>query len=507
MPLNSFLTCALHPSASYESVIRSGDGWKLSGFFQDSSLRSTFSLPIQIECTSPTALNEILATNCLDIFLVDEANKQGSDDISNSASASTKQTSSPFSLAVEAKVLLTFGTGEALSALVENVVLKHARVQGLCIDLETEITLRVRSDAGRIDPSSVVKINLEVGAVLTEELPPQTQAEAAVEGLKALNLGGLPEIGLESQHQKIRFARLAPFELNIALTFAMKITARSVPSHVMGQTLVSLTISHSSMHSECLTITNIALHPGHSIMLSSDNRQQVTDMSRCVNWAYADKCAPSLPLVLDQHGSYSTCLVVYATGDKLTRSFSSPISVTALVGASERTNLFRSVVAACDVQWTTCRAAVEPADAFRVDLRLVNTEVVSVGSLVIVEVELTNLSAEPRQLMLLVDNSRETGQTAAISSKGGHKFGVWGLLNNGFAMSNDGERELLAVDLALLVGDVNAGAVTRAEVRFVALAEGALRIPNFRLVDRRKGKWYAAVHNLQVVAQAADARV
>ncbi|GKZ00021.1 hypothetical protein MPSEU_000955500 [Mayamaea pseudoterrestris] len=537
MPLTTFSSCPFSPNitttGSGSTIDRSDDGsWKLAGFFQDSSLRSTIALPLQIECLSQQALDELLSTKFLNVICKDKLSAEAASAVEETIekeAALVTNKSSQFSLSIEAKVLLTFGTGEALSALVENVVIKSGHVKDLCIHLETELTVRVRSEAGRlVDPNSLVKINLEIGAVLMETLPIQTEAEAAVASLKALNLGGLPEIGLESQQQqRVQFARLKPFELVVSLTFAMKITAQSFSSHNMGEIYVSLTMSHSNMHSMPLSVTNIALHPGHSVVQSFDRKlqkqqQNIHDMSRHVKWTYAPSCSPSLPLLLKPHESYSTCLVVYATGDKTTRSFSSPISVTATIlgESTETTKQCQSIVAACDVQWTTCRAAVEPADAFGIHLSVLNSDSIMVGALLTVNVKITNLSSESKQLMILVDSSREVGvltdknenaKTAVVSTKGGARFGVWGLKDDQFCdgtssateVTSDIDRELLTVDVAILVGDVNPGAVTKTELRFVALREGTLRIPNFKIIDRRKGKWYSAVHTLQLVAQPA----
>jgi hypothetical protein len=516
MSLDSFTGCIFRPVVSGESIVAQlEDGtWKLSGFYQDSSLRSSFLLPLELQCPSKKVLDEIVATKCLETFIGNS--QETAEETSSETATSTTSLDSLSTMGIEVKVLLTFGNGEAVSALVENVVIKSARINNLSIYMDTEITVRVRSDSRRLDPDSIVKITLEVSSVLTEELPMQSQADAAVESLKALNLGGLPEIDMESEQQRIRRRRLSPFELVVSLTYALRIAVSSVPSHTMGQTYVSLTMSHSNTHSGTLTITNIALHPGHSAVRATESpvtgRQQVSDMSRFVKWTYAPDSAPNLPLKLEPYESFSTCLVVNATGDRTTRSFSSPISVTASIGASNNmiTSPFRSVIAACDVQWTTSRAAVSPADAFRVDLRVKDDDnIIFVGAPLTVELEILNLAAETRQIMILVDNSGEVGlaidkkeftknRPAVVSTKTGHKFGVWGLGDSG----NDSDKEMLAIDVALLLGDLKPNSTKKTEIRLIALKEGALNVPNFKIIDRRKGKWYSAVHNLQFVAHS-----
>jgi len=38
-------------------------------------------------------------------------------------------------------------------------------------------------------------------------------------------------------------------------------------------------------------------------------------------------------------------------------------------------------------------------------------------------------------------------------------------------------------------------------MRFIPLRPGTLQLPNFVLIDRRRGKWYDASHNLRLVVQ------
>ena len=65
------------------------------------------------------------------------------------------------------------------------------------------------------------------------------------------------------------------------------------------------------------------------------------------------------------------------------------------------------------------------------------------------------------------------------------------------------DHELLAVDAALLLGEVKAQHSIEAELRFVPLREGALDVPNVKLYDKLSEKWYSCVHMLKIVASAS----
>jgi hypothetical protein len=92
-----------------------------------------------------------------------------------------------------------------------------------------------------------------------------------------------------------------------------------------------------------------------------------------------------------------------------------------------------------------------------------------------------------------------------VSEVNGYTFGVWGL-----AGDDDGttrhhrDHELLAVDAALLLGEVKGQHSIEAELRFVPLREGTLDVPNLKLYDKRGGRWYNCVHTLKIVASAKE---
>lgn len=527
MTIEGFSQCILTPVSSADgSNIELGadETWKTSSFFVDSSGRATVSLPMQLQFLSPQVLERISKTGCFDTFLDKRESSAATippEDDTTGDGASSDAVSPPgpqASFGIEAKVTLTFGTGEAITAAVEDVVIRSARVMedDVTMRFETEISVRVsRPDGGRFHAplSSSVKTNLEVGAVLEEKVTAQSAKSMAAASLEAFSLGGFSTLRKLADHQTALQTRVQPFALLVVLRHALAIEVCSVPSQVMGQTLVSLTVRHSEMHSEPVTITGIALHPGHSAEQIGNETSKdkgyhlvVADMSKVVTWQYAAQCDPHLPLLLAPSEAVSTILVIDASEDKRVRTFSCPVSVTARTGNC-------TIVAAADVKWTTAKAAIESTDGFRLDLS-VGEEAGVVFSPLTVNINVANLSSESRDVMILVESGGDSDReerakklkNAAVSEKNGQKFGVWGLADDGNSLQlpPDSDRELLTVDVALVVGELKGNSSKNAELRFIPLKEGTISIPNLKIVDRRRGKWYKAVHNFKLVVRAAD---
>lgn len=279
----------------------------------------------------------------------------------------------------------------------------------------------------------------------------------------------------------------------------------------------------------------------------------VVDMSRRVRWGFLPGSAPELPLVLGPHEAFATVIQIDAGEDVRSRIFNSPVTVNAMVGScssSSTKNDTERVMVTADAKWTSSRVGVENSDAFRLDMYLRGgLETVCVGAPIVVSLRVLNLSMEPRDLMLLmakdgegtnsglqwerpVESSRKGSQimrtktmlhnrvqtnvcspskdnrgfnTAVVSEVNGYTFGVWGL-----AGDDDGttrhhrDHELLAVDAALLLGEVKGQHSIEAELRFVPLREGTLDVPNLKLYDKRGGRWYNCVHTLKIVAAAKE---
>ena len=172
------------------------------------------------------------------------------------------------------------------------------------------------------------------------------------------------------------------------------------------------------------------------------------------------------------------------------------------------------VVVAGDAHWTTQLVAMEPADAFRIDMTTADTETVCRGKPMVVKVRIFNLSLESRNLMLLIAKKEskpsmpeniavkeEAVNAAVVSEANGYTFGVWGISasDNGTVQLNR-DHELLAIDTALVLGDLQGQHAVDAELRFVPLRSGRLKVPNFKLYDKAANRWYNYTHDFCIVA-------
>ncbi len=448
-------------------------------------------------------------------------------------------------------------------------------------------------------------------------------------------------------HYSTLHTRTRPVNLTLNLVEPLVVTVREVGGAraASGATLVSVIVSHSNQHDEDVTVTNLAIHPGHSrpwnpqMAAAEFQRQQgrglssgrsrsgnsvasnslasstgsrasvvedatvspsgshlhntsilaghnaVLDLSTSARWGYAPGTAPSLPLILKPRESVATVLQIDAGENLRTRGYISPVAVTAVVGAKESdagdadgvtaasggelvdpiktlaVPVQVPVMVSTDARWTTARLAVEPADAFRVDLSLVGSaSTCKVGAPVVVSLRVMNLSSETKDLMLLMAKDEESSRdkdggglgfggfsrryrknpygsssasvqsfvtagsvplvggrpysqphstshgvnTAVVSEVNGYTFGVWGLSGDDDGTSrHNRDHELLAVDAALLLGEVKAQHAIEAELRFVPLREGTLDVPNLKLYDKLGGRWYNTIHLLKLVATAS----
>ena len=497
MSSKQFASCVLTPvegGAESPLVSFSNGKWKTSSFFLDSSGRSSIALPLQLKFPSKEVLDSFVSSGSIQP-IPENAPDNTKDETAGKEDGSTR------SISIEAKVTLTFGTGQAIAAKVEGVTILSTKIEAESnsVYFKTEIIVRVsRAEGGKVDSgeASGVKTNLEINAAFTEQSAvPEDHAQSALEVLNTLSRGGL---GKQSSHGRVSTARLTPLELRVALTHALSISVRSVPGPAMGQNFVALTMTHSNTHQQPVKITSIALHPGVTRARQQD--KDPIDMSNSIMWGFAPSCEPKLPLTLLPNEAHSVILTVDAREDSLSRRCYCPLSITATIGKHDNYH----TVAATDAHWTTSRAALEPADSFLIDMSLDDDNECVVGSPLTVNMEISNLSTEARQLMLLVDSSdassvsKKSGPSsrwAIVSEIEGYKFGVVG--------PDDRDQELLVVDAALLLGELKGQSSTKARLRVIPLREGALSIPNFKLVDSRSGKRYNCVHKLQAVAQAA----
>lgn len=187
--------------------------YEASSFYQDSSGRSKVDMPLRLAFPSRKDLDDFLATKCLhpapnvakgEVPPWEERNGEDSGDEGR------------FSFGVEAKVTMTSGSGEAVSALVESVTITSSKTENEVLCLETQIVLRVArlEDDGDLDNSSLsgVRINLEVTAVLSEKSEMEDQDMAASVGLRALYLGRYADMGKTSARRVVH-TRLTPLIL------------------------------------------------------------------------------------------------------------------------------------------------------------------------------------------------------------------------------------------------------------------------------------------------------
>ena len=96
---------------------------------------------------------------------------------------------------------------------------------------------------------------------------------------------------------------------------------------------------------------------------------------------------------------------------------------------------------------------------------------------------------------------KHTVNNAVVSEVSGYTFGCWGL--SGYddgTIRHNRDHDLLAVDAALLLGEVKGQHTIEAELRFVPLREGTLSVPNLKLYDKVQQKWYDCFHTLKIVS-------
>jgi len=95
----------------------------------------------------------------------------------------------------------------------------------------------------------------------------------------------------------------------------------------------------------------------------------------------------------------------------------------------------------------------------------------------------------------------EAVNAAVVSEANGYTFGVWGISagDNGTVQLNR-DHELLAIDTALVLGDLQGQHAVDAELRFVPLRSGRLKVPNFKLYDKAANRWYNYAHDFCIIA-------
>ena len=268
MILEQFSTASL--SAGEDSWIEassSPSSYKTASFYQDSSGRSKVDLPLRLTFASAADLQALLATKCIQPAPNVKEGDVAPWNESGGGEDNDDEEDDRYSFGIEAKVTMTSGSGEAVSATVESVnILASSTTEENVLSLETQIILRVArlEDDGKVDHGSLqgVRLNLEIAAVLSEKSEVEDRDMAASVGLRALYLGRYADLGKTSV--RVLHTRLDPISLQVKLSQVFFITARSMSGPNIGETLVSLAISHSNTHQQDVMVSNLALHPAFS---------------------------------------------------------------------------------------------------------------------------------------------------------------------------------------------------------------------------------------------------
>jgi hypothetical protein len=315
----SFAGCKVAPAIVNKatgkptSILPSPNGpWKTTSFFIDSSGRSTFTLPLELTFDSKEDFDDFLAAGCLNPppkgnrvghisgdsgdkdLDSDEKDHSGSETNSSDVAAFVSApTTSKALMALEVK---SYSIDDSKEVAVEGVTITSTSFDDLTIFVHARVTVRATFHESISLPNSPsgfsatggaggdytnreprnfnVLTNLEVTPVLA--MHQKLKAVARRDGggdddipdLVALELAAIPDQMQKSSRDRIREVRLPSMSFQVTLTHAFTIAVRSSPSPSgntkMGSTLVSLTIRHADSHNEPVTITNVAIHPGHS---------------------------------------------------------------------------------------------------------------------------------------------------------------------------------------------------------------------------------------------------
>jgi hypothetical protein len=502
--------------------------YKTASFYQDSSGKSTLDLPLRIAFASAESLQALLAAKCLypppKIIRTPEASLPSLDPacITNndtSQEPTKEQASEPgsapddshtnstddddrFSFGVEAKVTMTSGSGEAVSATVESVNLLSSAVDpdSVMLLLETQLVLRVsrQENDGMVGDSNSnnsknnaslndVRLSLEISAVLSEKSQVEDRETAASVGLRALYLGKYADLG-KSSARRVVHTRLEPIGLHVNLTNAFLVSARSMSGPNIGETLVSLTIRHSNTHATDVVVSNLALHPAFSRSARSGGP---SDQSGAVQWGFAPGVHFPMPMSIRPHHAHSTILHILGSSET-GQAFVSPLSVTASVKPpSSEAAKSKSVVQAVQVEWESAsQVPSNSSDALRVDISV--EDECKVGEPFAVKLRVQNLGQDSAgtNLKLLLPESHLTAT---------NDFRILGIGGVSVEESPGGATDLLQVDEALPLAEIRSREAVEAQVRFIALQKGTIRIPPFEIRDPDRNRSFRCVHNVQVV--------
>lgn len=481
MKLEQFSTASL--TAGEDSWIEAlPDGaYKTASFYQDSSGRSKVDLPLRLTFASAADLQALLATKCIH----PAPNIKEGDVAPWNESGGEDEDDDRYTFGIEAKVTMTSGSGEAVSATVESVNILSCATEENVLTMETQLTLRVArlEDDGKADNGSLqgVRLNLEIAAVLSEKSEVEDRDMAASVGLRALYLGRYADLGKTSV--RVVHTRLEPISLQVSLSQAFFISARSMCGPNIGETLVSLAISHSNTHQQDVLISNLALHPA----FSRSKQGGQSDQSGAVQWGLAPGAQLKMPFTICPRQAHATILHILGSSDT-GQAYVSPLSVTASVQSSA-TSRAKSVVAAVEVEWMSASQVPSySSDALRVDVTV--DQDCKVGNPFSVVLRVHNLgqnTADNLKVIIPRDRSQAAAKDFCILSL------------NDLEGSCNGPNDLLEVDDALPLGEIRSRESTQAEMRFIALNPGTHQLPQFEIRDGDSSRSFKCVHNVQAV--------
>lgn len=476
-----------------------------NSYYLDSSGRACLSLPLLLIFPNEDLLKKSLDANCFHPKPLYDKHEE----ISITLKPDETQSSSIF---IDAKVALTFGSGEAVLAIVEHVRVHSITVESSTLLLfETDVSVRVSNAGGESRASMTdIKVAFEIAAVLQQRLPFHDD-DSTTTALKLLKNTMTKSIDPSSQN--VKRTRTSPISMKALLTQALFVMVDSVSGPTSGETLLSVHIRHSCTHKEPVTITRIGIHT-----LQEETTLAVPQTtSSTVRWGFAENCDLSLPITLNAAESYSTILFVDASRDTCSRKFKCPVSVTAVLGKRENSsNEYRyQVTASAQAEFISSPMTSEPSDGFSLDFQLVDCDL-RVGSLVVVRVAVRNLSNEIRNnLSLIVGNNaignKEElvqapnamhGQLDVSTVLNEYKLGVKGLSLK--EMMNDSHDILIELDTGYLLPQIEGHRAVSVDLRFIPLRQGLVTFPHLQIVDQTNGVIYWCNHKFRAVIDARE---
>lgn len=267
----SFAACTLAPNTKSKNgippSIKVGPNGKFQAmsFFIDSSGHSNIILSLELRVSSQEDLGLILSSGSIvpkpsNIVPTDgQENEAGGPDLAADNSFIGFEARSS-SLDKPTKVVVV----EAISIL-------STSVKDLVISFDTEVTVRafdqdqaLKNFRDDTQDSSVVA-TLQITPVLTVKKVSSSNSDyMGLPDLTALELGAIRDHMQKESSTRLQETRLEPLLLDITLAHAFTISVKSIQGPTLGNTMVSLTLRHSNLHREVVTISNIAIHPGHS---------------------------------------------------------------------------------------------------------------------------------------------------------------------------------------------------------------------------------------------------